>query len=71
MSRYDATMVFRCSKSLKKELDAWAKKNHTSPGDMARKVLVTALGLEEDQRWRLPPGIKPTRSVQARNRPAR
>jgi len=65
MQRYDAAMVFRCSKDLKKALDAWAKKNHTSPGDMTRKLLVVALGMEEDQRWQLPPGIKQKRTIRA------
>jgi len=56
--RLDETLVVRISKGLKRELDKWAIKNHTKPGAMARMILDTTLGVQEEP-WQLPPTIKP------------
>jgi hypothetical protein len=58
--KLEATIVVRCTKEMKRELDKWAQKNNTKPGEMTRKLLETALGLQEEQ-WQLPPGIKQDR----------
>lgn len=57
-TRLEETLVVRVSKELKRELDKWALKNHTKPGGMARRILETALSVEEEP-WQLPPTIKP------------
>lgn len=61
--RLEKTLVVRVSSEMKRELDKWALKNHTKPGGMARRILETALCVQ-DERWQLPPGIKPTQPVQ-------
>lgn len=61
--KLDATIVVRCTKELRRELDKWAMKNNTKPGEMTRKLLEIAVGLQEPQ-WQFPPGIKPERPAQ-------
>lgn len=55
--RLSKQIVVRCSPELKKEIEKWAARNHTKPGEMTRKLLEIAVGLQEP-RWQFPPGIK-------------
>ena len=61
--KLEATIVVRCTKELKRELEKWAQRNHTKPGEMTRKLLEIAVGLQEPQ-WQFPPGIKLDRPAQ-------
>jgi hypothetical protein len=61
--KLEETLVVRISKELKRELDKWALKNHTRPGGMARRLLETALSVEEEP-WQLPSTIKPAKPAQ-------
>lgn len=61
--RLEKTLIVRISDALDRELVKWAVKNHTKPGSMARRILDTTLGVEEEP-WQLPPTIKPSKPVQ-------
>jgi len=62
--RYDKQIVVRCSGKLYRAIEAWARQNHAKPGEVTRRVLEVAFGVEEE--LPLPPGltkVKPTQGA--------
>lgn len=55
--KYDETIVVRCSGRLKRVVNQWAKQNDAKPGEITRRVLEIAFGVEQEE-LQLPPGVK-------------
>ena len=55
MMRYDAQIVVRCTRQTKRTVDSWAKQNHVKAGELTRRILETAFGIQEE--LPLPPGL--------------
>jgi hypothetical protein len=64
-----ATLVIRCSKTLRRTVDQWAKQNNVKPTEVTRKILEVAFGVEEEQ-IPVPPGIKKLKPAQEAPRKA-
>lgn len=54
--RYNEQIVVRCSTRLYRAIGSWAKANDAKPGEITRKILEVAFGVEEEVP--LPPGVK-------------
>lgn len=61
--KYEATLVVRCSKALRRSVDQWAKQNHVKPTEVTRRILEVAFGIESEQ-IPIPPGVKPIKPPQ-------
>jgi hypothetical protein len=54
--RYTETIIVRCSDKLKRTVNQWAKRDGRKPGEVARRVLEVAFGVEPDD-INLPSGV--------------
>jgi hypothetical protein len=54
--KYDAQIVVRCTGKLKRTVDQWAKRDGRKPGEVARRVLEVAFGVEPED-INLPLGV--------------
>lgn len=61
--KYDATLIVRCTGKLKRTLDQWAKRDGRKSGEVARRVLEVAFGVEPDD-IHLPDGVTKPRPAQ-------
>lgn len=61
--RYDSQIVVRCTGKLKRTVDQWAKRDGRKPGEVARRVLEVAFGVNSDV-MHLPPGVTQTKPPQ-------
>jgi len=60
--RYQEQIVVRCTTKLRRRINTWAKQNDVKPGELTRRVLERAFGI--DDQLPLPPGIVPVEPAQ-------